>query len=180
VCHAVQRVVLQERPVRASDKAARPRGLPESTSRQRGRAHTRGLLGPTRLITRRIGSLISYCYFSTATMSDNQLVAQARAELVACLPKTRAEECVLEAIGDVINPPGSDNPSAGSLDQLIEALPPESLVTVETIRYSKIWTTLRSTLRCLEVEVASARGRTVALCAIKSSVLRRGTSRNVR
>jgi hypothetical protein len=58
VCHAVQRVVLQERPVRESDKAARPRGLPESTSRQRGRAHTRGLLGPTRLITRRIGSLL--------------------------------------------------------------------------------------------------------------------------
>jgi hypothetical protein len=101
-------------------------------------------------------------------MSDNQLVAQARAELAACLPKTRAEECVLEAIGDVINPPGGDIPSAGSLDQLIEALPPESLVTVETIRYSKIWTTLRSTLRCLGVEVASARGRTVALCTIKA------------
>jgi hypothetical protein len=44
-------------------------------------------------------------------MIDNHLVSQTRAELAACLPKTRSEECLLEAIGDKINPPGGDTPT---------------------------------------------------------------------
>jgi hypothetical protein len=101
-------------------------------------------------------------------MSDNPLVAAARAELEACHPKNRAEECVLEAISDAINPPGGALPSPSTLDRLTEALPPESLVTPEAIRYAKIWTTLRSTLRCLGVEVASGRGKTVAVCVLNA------------
>jgi hypothetical protein len=70
-------------------------------------------------------------------MSDNLVVAEAQAELPACQPKNRAEECVLEAIGDVINRPGGTFPSTYSLVKLIEALPPETLVTTETTRYAK-------------------------------------------
>jgi hypothetical protein len=38
-------------------------------------------------------------------MSNNPLAAAARAELATCQPKNLAEECVLEAIGDALNPP---------------------------------------------------------------------------
>jgi hypothetical protein len=101
-------------------------------------------------------------------MSNNPLVAAARAELATCQPKNRAEECVLEAIGDALNPPDGAPPSANALDSLIEALPPEALVTPETIRYAKIWTTLRTTLRCFGVEVASGRGKTVSACVLNA------------
>jgi hypothetical protein len=57
-------------------------------------------------------------------MSANPLVTAARADLASCIPKTRAEECVIEAINDAINPPGDAVPTADSLDTLIEALPP--------------------------------------------------------
>jgi hypothetical protein len=101
-------------------------------------------------------------------MSDNPLVAAARAELESCQPKNRAEECVFEAISDAINPPDGALPHSSALDKLTEALPPESLVTSETIRYAKIWTALRSTLRCLGVEVVSGRGKTVAVCVLNA------------
>jgi hypothetical protein len=103
-------------------------------------------------------------------MSDNPIVAEARGELAACQPRNRPEECALEAIGVVINPPGSVAPSADSLAKLIEAPPPEAFVTTETIRYAKVWTTLRSALRCLGVEVASEHGKTVAICVIKAAL----------
>jgi hypothetical protein len=88
-------------------------------------------------------------------MSDVSLLAEARAELAACQPKNRAEECVLEAISDVINPLGGAIPGPTSVDKLIEVLPPEALVKPETMQYEKIWTVLRSTLRCIGVEVVS-------------------------
>jgi hypothetical protein len=60
-------------------------------------------------------------------------------------------------------PPSSALPSSSTLYRLTEAHPPEPLVTPETIRYAKIWTTLRTTLWCLGLEVISGRGKTVAV-----------------
>jgi hypothetical protein len=54
------------------------------------------------------------------------------------------------------------------LDKLIEALPLEALIKPETMQYDKIWTTLRSTLRSIGVEVVSGRGKAVAVCVINA------------
>jgi hypothetical protein len=54
-------------------------------------------------------------------MSNNPLVAAARAELETCQPKNRAEECVQEEIKDELNPPDGAPPSANALDFLIYA-----------------------------------------------------------
>jgi hypothetical protein len=72
----------------------------------------------------------------------------------------------LEAISDAINPQGGALPSSSTLDRIIEALQPESLVNPETILYAKVWTTLRSTLRFLRVEVISGRGKPVSVCVL--------------
>jgi hypothetical protein len=75
---------------------------------------------------------------------------------------------VFEAISDIINLPGGAIPGPTSLDKLIEALPPEALIKPETMQYAKIWTTLRSTLRSIGVEVVSGRGKVVAVCVINA------------
>jgi hypothetical protein len=103
-------------------------------------------------------------------MSDKPLVAAERFELEACEPKNRAEECVLEEISNAIKPPpGGALPNSGALDRLNEDLPLESLVTPESIRSAEIWITLRSTLRCLGVELISGRWKTIALCVINAT-----------
>jgi hypothetical protein len=61
-------------------------------------------------------------------MADNVYLTEARAALPSCLPKNGAKECILEDVADNINPPDGAAPSPDSLDKLIEALPPESLV----------------------------------------------------
>jgi hypothetical protein len=71
-------------------------------------------------------------------MSDNALLTEVRTELAACQPKNRAEKCVLEAISDIINPPGGAIPGPTSLDKLIEPLRPEAHIKPETMQYAKI------------------------------------------
>jgi hypothetical protein len=93
--------------------------------------------------------------FYRARMSDNShLIAAARGDLDACHPKNRAEECVFEAISDAIN---ASAPGCDALDKLIEVLP-----------HAKIWVALRSTMRCLGIQVLSAHGKAVATCIINA------------